>query len=94
MAFYQTLGFKQVHGVKEENWVILQSGEAKIGLFKGMFEENLMTFNPEDARSIQKVLQKADYALEKEAEEGEGQTHFIVKDPDGNTILFDQYVEE
>jgi catechol 2,3-dioxygenase-like lactoylglutathione lyase family enzyme len=92
LAFYKTLGFSQIGGNAEQNWLILKNGDAKIGLFQGMFEENLITFNPTDARGIQKVLKDADYALEKEAEtEGSGPTSFVVKDPDGNIILVDQH---
>lgn len=90
-AFYEALGFEQVAGEPEKNWIILQSGEAKIGLFQGMFEENLMTFNPKDARAIQKAVVEAGYPLMAEAPAGEGPTHFMVKDPDGNIILFDQH---
>lgn len=90
-AFYETLGFSQVHGVAEQGWIILQNGDAKIGLFQGMFEDNLLTFNPSDARAIQEVIEAAGYALEKRAEDGEGPTHFVVKDPDGNVILVDQH---
>lgn len=90
-AFYQTLGFEQVAGVPEQNWIILQNGDAKIGLFQGMFEGNLLTFNPSDARAIQKVVTAAGYALEKASEDGEGPTHFVLKDPDGNVILVDQH---
>lgn len=90
-AFYEALGFEQVAGVPEQNWIILQNGDAKIGLFQGMFEENILTFNPSDARAIQKVVTAAGYALEKATEDGEGPTHFVLKDPDGNVILVDQH---
>lgn len=90
-AFYKMLGFEQVAGEPEQNWIILQNGDAKIGLFQGMFEENLMTFNPTDARSIQAAIKKAGYALKTEAEPGDGPAHFVIEDPDGNTILVDQH---
>jgi hypothetical protein len=74
-------------------WIILQNGEAKIGLFSGMFEGNLLTFNPDDARAIQAVIRKAGYAIDKPAEdEGNGPTSLVLRDPDGNTILVDQHV--
>lgn len=92
MAFYKMLGFEQVFGEPKDNWVILASGEAKIGLFQGMLESNLLTFNPVDARGIQAAIQKAGYPIEKEAEAGEGPAHLVLKDPDGNTILIDQHV--
>lgn len=90
-AFYEALGFEQVAGEPEQNWIILQQGEAKVGLFQGMFDENIMTFNPADARAIQKVVEEAGYVLEARAEPGEGPAHFIVKDPDGNRLMFDQH---
>ncbi len=90
-AFYEALGFEQVAGEPEKNWIILQSGEAKIGLFQGMFDENIMTFNPTDARGIQAAVVAAGYPLKAEAPPGEGPTHFMVEDPDGNTLLFDQH---
>jgi catechol 2,3-dioxygenase-like lactoylglutathione lyase family enzyme len=90
-SFYEVLGFTQVAGEPDHDWIILQNGEAKIGLFQGMFEGNLLTFNPTDARTIQQALVKAGYPLEKAADPGEGPTHFVVKDPDGNTLLVDQH---
>jgi catechol 2,3-dioxygenase-like lactoylglutathione lyase family enzyme len=92
LAFYNALGFEQVAGEYEQNWVILAHGGAVIGLFHGMFEENLMTFNPEDARAIQAALIEQGIEIEEKAEPGEGPAHFVVKDPDGNTILIDQHV--
>ena len=91
LGFYRTLGFEQIAGELAQNWVILKNGDAKIGLFAGMFDENLITVNPPDARGIQRVLQEAGYAVEKEAEPGEGPAHFLVRDPDGNPILVDQH---
>ncbi|MBZ0293524.1 MAG: VOC family protein [Anaerolineae bacterium] len=91
-AFYETLGFKAIHGKAEDNWLILQNGEAKIGLFQGMFEENILTFNPKDVRSIQKTLKSQGIKLEKEADETtEGPAHLVLHDPDGNMILIDQF---
>jgi len=92
-AFYETFGFEMVAGVPEQNWIILQNGEAKIGLFQGMFEDNILTFNPSDARGIQKALKAAGLEIEREAEDedGEGPTHFVMRDPDGNVILVDQH---
>ncbi|NDJ51808.1 MAG: VOC family protein [Chloroflexi bacterium] len=92
-AFYEKLGFKQIDGVEEQNWVILQSGTTTIGLFQGMFEHNILTFNPTDARAIQKELKKQGISsFEKEADEsGSGPDHFIMLDPDQNAIMFDQH---
>ncbi|MHC4959742.1 MAG: VOC family protein [Planctomycetota bacterium] len=92
MTFYKALGFTQCFGEPAQNWVILKNGEAHIGLFQGMFEENLLTFNPTDARAIQAVIKEAGYEIEKEAEDGEGPAHFAMRDPDGNSILVDQHV--
>ena len=91
LAFYKALGFAQVAGEYDQNWVILGNGGAVIGLFHGMFENNLMTFNPTDARAIQASLIEQGIPIETKAEPGEGPAHFILKDPDGNTILVDQH---
>ena len=102
--FYETLGFTQVGGVAEQNWIILKNGEATIGLFHGMFEGNILTFNPgwsgvgehpdtfTDVREIQKQLKKEGIALTVEADETtSGPAHVILSDPDGNTIYIDQH---
>ena len=88
--FYATLGFAEIDGSLEQKWLVMQNGEAKIGLFQGMFEGNMITFNPPDARSLQDSLKRESYELLKEAEEGDGPASFVVKDPDGNVILVDQ----
>ena len=90
-AFYEALGFAQVFGEPEKGWIILQNGEAKIGLFHGMFEGNLMTFNPTDARAIEAAMREKGYAPEKPTEGDEGPCHFLLKDPDGNVVLVDQH---
>lgn len=105
LKFYETLGFEQVSGDITQNWIVLSNGAARIGLFQGMFEENLMTFNPKwnsmgqtttgtDVRVIAAKLEDAGYEfitpLTAENEEGPG--YFMVKDLDGNTLLFDQHV--
>lgn len=89
--FYETFGFEMIAGEPEDNWVILKNGDAKIGLFQGMFEGNLVTFNPADARAIQSILKAAGYPVETECIGESGPTSFIIKDPDGNTILVDQH---
>lgn len=91
MAFYKTLGFAQVAGEPAHNWVILANGEAKIGLFQGMFESNLLTFNPPDARAIEAVIRSAGYPIDKATEPGDGPAHLVLKDPDGNVMLIDQH---
>ena len=100
LAFYQTMGFKVVDGghmnegfpdTDQTSWRILSHGTTNIGLFQGMFEDNILTFNPVDARSIQRTLKEAGIPLIQEAEDGEGPAYFILQDPDGNQIMFDQH---
>lgn len=104
-AFYEKLGFTVMGGEQEQNWLILRNGPAIIGLFQGMFERNLLTFNPgwdadgatlpdfTDVREIQRRLKAAGVELTTEADEsGSGPAHFTVVDPDGNPILVDQHV--
>jgi len=90
-AFYETFGFSQIAGDPAQGWLILGCGAAKIGLFQGMFEGNMITFNPSDARGVQAAMMAAGYKPEREVEAGEGPTHFAIKDPDGNMILVDQH---
>ena len=106
MAFYEKLDFKVVAGKLEQNWLVLQSGNASIGLFQGMFDKNIMTFNPgwnkdketlkefQDVREIQRTLKaRGITAIAPEADEKtEGPAFFKVIDPDGNALLFDQHV--
>ncbi len=90
--FYQKLGFAVVDDHEKENWLILQNGEARIGLFQGKFSQNILTFNPQDARAIQRHIKKAGVALIMEADEKTtGPTHLVLNDPDGNMILIDQH---
>ncbi len=104
-AFYEKLDFKEIGGKLEENWIVLQNGNARIGLFQGMFDKNLMTFNPgwtkdretlkdfQDVRELQRTLKTRGITMTTEADETtEGPAHFVVTDPDGNTLLFDQHV--
>ncbi|RXK17293.1 VOC family protein [Macrococcus sp. DPC7161] len=104
IKFYKTLGFEQVSGDESQNWVVLKNGYARIGLFQGMLEDNMMTFNPRwddngteaegtDVREIATALKEAGLELEQENTASEsGPGYFFVKDPDGNTILIDQHV--
>ena len=104
-TFYENLGFKEFGGDLSQNWIILKNGDCTIGLFQGMFEKNIMTFNPgwdnnagqlesyTDVREIQKQLKEKGVTLESEADENtSGPASFIVVDPDGNPILIDQHV--
>lgn len=90
-AFYEKLGFEVVGG-DDEKWAILRNGDAVIGLFEGLFERNIITFNPADARAVQTELKGRGLELEQECdEEGEGPAHLVLLDPDGNPILIDQH---
>jgi predicted lactoylglutathione lyase len=104
-AFYEKLDFKQVNGKIEQNWLVLQNGTTTIGLFQGMFDKNVMTFNPgwtpaketlkdfQDVRELQKTLKARGVKLETEADENsEGPASFTLLDPDGNPIYVDQHV--
>jgi catechol 2,3-dioxygenase-like lactoylglutathione lyase family enzyme len=104
-AFYEKLGFKMVSGDQSKNWVVLQNEATKIGLFQGMFERNMLTFNPgwdsnaatlpdfEDVREIQKALKARGINPEPAADESTaGPAYFMLADPDGNPILVDQHV--
>ncbi len=103
--FYETLGFKQFAGDIERNYLIMKNGNALVGLFQGMFENNIMTFNPgwnesaekldsfNDVREIQKHLKEHNIPIINEADEStSGPASFVITDPDGNTILIDQHV--
>jgi catechol 2,3-dioxygenase-like lactoylglutathione lyase family enzyme len=105
-AFYEKLGFEAIGGDAEQNWLILRNGGATIGLFQGMFENNIMTFNPgwgsdgeplesfTDVREIQRRLKEQGIELVAEADESStGPASLMVVDPDGNTILLDQHVD-
>lgn len=104
-AFYEKLGFTIIGGEQEQNWLVLQNGSTKIGLFEGMFEQNIMTFNPgwdgdgkplaefTDVRELQGELKALGIALLSEDDEvTTGPASFMLEDPDGNQILVDQHV--
>ena len=103
-AFYEKLGFAPFAGDAAQNWLILRNGGCVIGLFQGMFEKNILTFNPgwdqnaqplaafTDVRELQRRLKAAGVPLVQEADETTtGPASFVVADPDGNPILFDQH---
>jgi predicted lactoylglutathione lyase len=103
--FYKKLGFEKFHGDINEKWLILKNGETTIGLFEGMFEDNIMTFNPgwssnaetldefDDVRKIEEALITGEVDFLSNVEkDSTGPGNFMIKDPDGNTILFDQHV--
>lgn len=102
--FYEKLGFEALGGDIAQNWLILKNENCVIGLFQGMFEKNLLTFNPgwnqnaenlegfTDIRELQKQLKEQGIQIINEADEsGAGPASFTLEDPDGNAILFDQH---
>lgn len=102
--FYELLGFEAFAGHLEQHWLIMKNGETLIGLFQGMFDKNMMTFNPgwdqnakgidkfDDVRAIQQKLKAAGVTLDAEVEAGtKGPTSLMLTDPDGNPILIDQH---
>ena len=103
--FYEKLGFTIFAGAQDNNYLIMKNGNALVGLFQGMFEKNILTFNPgwdenatpleafEDVRKIQKELKANNIKLESQVDENtKGPSSFMLTDPDGNTILIDQHV--
>ena len=104
-TFYEKLGFSVFGGDAAQDWLILKNGPCIIGLFKGMIPKNTLTFNPgwdldakelpsfTDIREIQKDLKRKGLSLTSEADESTtGPTSFTLEDPDGNPVLFDQFV--
>jgi catechol 2,3-dioxygenase-like lactoylglutathione lyase family enzyme len=104
-SFYEKLGFKVFGGDASQNWLILKNGAHTIGLFQGMFETNILTFNPgwdqdarkldafTDVRELQRCLKEQGVTFVSEADETTtGPASFVVVDPDGNPILVDQHV--
>jgi len=104
-AFYEKLGFESLGGDITQNWLILKNGDTVIGLFQGMFEKNMLTFNPgwdqnaqpiesfTDVRELQRQFKAQGVALLSEADETtSGPAYFMLEDPDGNPVLFDQHV--
>jgi predicted lactoylglutathione lyase len=102
--FYENLGFSHFAGSLEQNYLIMKNGNALVGLFHGMFEGNILTFNPGwdenaqsidsfvDVRTIQKSLKEKGIKLDSEADEkSSGPASLVFKDPDGNVILIDQH---
>jgi lactoylglutathione lyase len=103
-AFYENLGFSDLGGDISQNWLIMKNENCIIGLFQGMFEKNILTFNPgwdenaknldsfSDVREIQRHLKERGIVLQAEADESsEGPAHIMLEDPDGNQILVDQH---
>ena len=104
-TFYEKFGFEVVGGDPSQNWQILRNGDDTIGLFQGMFDKNILTFNPgwdgngraldtfTDVRELQRRLKAKGVSLHSEADENTtGPASFVALDPDGNPILVDQHV--
>jgi lactoylglutathione lyase len=104
-SFYEKFGFQAFAGNAEQNWLILKNGDHVIGLFQGMFEKNILTFNPgwdqnaqqvasfTDIRDLQRRLKAQGVTLVQEADETTtGPASFMAVDPDGNPLLVDQHV--
>lgn len=104
-GFYEKLGFSVFAGDQSQNWLIMKNGDHVIGLFQGMFKNNILTFNPgwdsnaqplkefTDVRVLQRELKARGVTLLSEADESSmGPASFMIADPDGNTILIDQHV--
>jgi lactoylglutathione lyase len=104
-AFYEKFGFKAFFGEASQNWLILKNGDHAIGLFQGMFDKNILTFNPgwdnsaqrlstfTDIRDLQRQLRAQGVQFQQEADESTtGPASFVAVDPDGNPILVDQHV--
>jgi lactoylglutathione lyase len=104
-AFYEKFGFRSVMGDASQKWLIMKNGDHVIGLFQGMFEKNMLTFNPgwdssgttlasfTDVRELQRQLKAQGIQLMSEADENTtGPASFMALDPDGNPILVDQHV--
>lgn len=103
-AFYEKLGFKAMGGSMDKNYLIMKNENALVGLFQGMFEGNILTFNPgwdenasnlenfDDVREIQQHLKSSGLSLSSETDEkSEGPGSLSLSDPDGNMILIDQH---
>lgn len=104
-TFYEKLGFTVFGGDQSQNWLIMKNGNTNIGLFQGMFENNILTFNPgwnsdaeplgefTDVRELQRQLKGIGVEMMTEADDStSGPGSFMIADPDGNTILVDQHV--
>ena len=103
-AFYEKLGFTAMGGEQSQGWLILKNGDTIIGLFQGMFEKNILTFNPgwdqnaqnlaefTDVRTIQQHLLAQGITLLQSADDSTtGPAHIVLQDPDGNQIMLDQH---
>ncbi len=103
-AFYEKLGFEAIGGEPEQHWLILRNSDTTIGLFEGLFEDNILTFNPgwarigehpdefTDVRELQRMIRERGLSLSREADEATtGPASLVLVDPDGNPVLIDQH---
>ena len=103
-AFYEKLGFAAIGGDETQNWLIMRNADHVIGLFQGMFERNMLTFNPgwdqlgaesdefTDVRDLQAELKSRGVPIITEVDSnGSGPGSIVIADPDGNPILIDQH---
>ena len=103
-AFYEKLGFESVGGDGEQGWTILKNGDHIIGLFQGMFEKNMLTFNPgwdqaaqhlsefTDVRALRdELIRRGITLLSDDAKQATGPGSILIEDPDGNPVLIDQH---
>ncbi|MGB5404182.1 VOC family protein [Robiginitalea sp.] len=103
--FYKNLGFETFAGSEDRNYLIMKNGETLIGLFQGMFEGSMLTFNPgwdqeatqlsdfDDVRELHRRVKEAGIpVIQQTLAETSGPGSFVIQDPDGNTLLFDQHV--
>ena len=102
-TFYEALGFKVFHDQSQHGWLIMQCGDSVIGLFEGMFEGNIMTFNPgwdqngqaidpfNDVRAIEQSLRDQGVEISSGTQSDEGPDRITLTDPDGNVIMVDQH---
>ncbi|QWF16378.1 VOC family protein [Lysobacter capsici] len=104
-SFYEKLGFSPMAGDQAQGWLILRNGSTVIGLFRGMFDKNILTFNPgwdqsasplasfTDVRDVQKSLDAQGVDIATRADpDSKGPAHIVLSDPDGNVIMLDQHV--
>jgi catechol 2,3-dioxygenase-like lactoylglutathione lyase family enzyme len=103
IAFYETLGFSRFGGTDEHGYAVLKNGETLVGLYHGVFDRNMLTFNPgwdqsasavdpfDDVRDIKAKLKVAGHEVSQEAGDATGPGSFVVTDPDGNPVLIDQH---
>ena len=89
-TFYEGLGFEAYDDHQSENWLIMKNGETTLGLFQGMFEENILSFHPSDVRAAHKAIEANGVEIMSAPQGDDGPAHMMLKDPDGNLVMLDQ----